>query len=226
MQNEVRLPPMASESGRRSAPIFERPEDLDRKPSLGYIPLTNGTSRLVHRQPAPVNDIVRSREACLNELNKEFEKRISLNSMPSNHSRKLYPQNKNDDDFVRQVDLLQEQANRLVYDESHDNSQRGFQEFQPRKQSLKENRAIHEQDRVLYELEDNVLGASEVYNDPRQRRLIQINESQNSQNSNSRDGSQLDFQDKMRLFAAQLGEADLRSKFKASSAEREIEESS
>ncbi|CAD5210380.1 unnamed protein product [Bursaphelenchus xylophilus] len=36
---------------------------------------------------------------------------------------------------------------------------------------------------------------------------------------NGKAGSQLGLQDKMKLFAAQLGEADLRSKFKASSAE-------
>ncbi|CAD5207134.1 unnamed protein product [Bursaphelenchus okinawaensis] len=237
IQNDVRIPQPPPESGRRSAPIFERPEEVDRKPSLGYIPLTNGTSRLVHRQPPVVNEVARSHEACLNELNKEFEKRISFNSNHSNNSRKLYPHNKNDDDFVRQVDLLQEQANRLVYDDEGRES--SHHEFQPRKQSLKENRAIPPQDRLLYELEDDVnnvkcveneprvqiLGSSEVYNDPRQRRLNQINESQNAQKTGSRDGSQLDFRDKMRLFASQLGEDDLRAKFKASSAEREIEES-
>ncbi|VDK42650.1 unnamed protein product [Anisakis simplex] len=69
-----------------------------------------------------------------------------------------------------------------------------------------------------------VLGAQEVYRDPRQRRLNEIQARQNASNVQV-DGANLGFKDKMRLFAEQLGEKTPKARYKCSSAQREIEQS-
>uniref|UniRef100_A0A0M3HPD6 Afadin n=1 Tax=Ascaris lumbricoides TaxID=6252 RepID=A0A0M3HPD6_ASCLU len=69
-----------------------------------------------------------------------------------------------------------------------------------------------------------VLGAQEVYRDPRQRRLNEIQAKQNASHPHI-DGANLGFRDKMKLFAEQLGEKTPKSRYKSSSAQREIEHS-
>uniref|UniRef100_A0A915B0E0 Afadin n=1 Tax=Parascaris univalens TaxID=6257 RepID=A0A915B0E0_PARUN len=69
-----------------------------------------------------------------------------------------------------------------------------------------------------------VLGAQEVYRDPRQRRLNEIQAKQNASHQHI-DGANLGFRDKMKLFAEQLGEKTPKSRYKSSSAQREIEHS-
>jgi hypothetical protein len=65
-----------------------------------------------------------------------------------------------------------------------------------------------------------IIGTQEVYNDPRQRRL---NEIQAKSLKPVVDGANLGFRDKMKMFAAQLGEQSPKHRYKASSAERDIE---
>uniref|UniRef100_A0A0N4Z6Q2 PDZ domain-containing protein n=1 Tax=Parastrongyloides trichosuri TaxID=131310 RepID=A0A0N4Z6Q2_PARTI len=65
-----------------------------------------------------------------------------------------------------------------------------------------------------------IIGNNEIYNDPRIRRL---NEIQSRSNRTNIDGSNLDFRDKMKMFAASLGEETPKTKVSISSAQREIE---
>ncbi|CAD6190866.1 unnamed protein product [Caenorhabditis auriculariae] len=68
-----------------------------------------------------------------------------------------------------------------------------------------------------------IVGAHEIYRDPRQRRLNEIQERQQSQVPSS-DGASLGFRDKQRLFAAQLGEQGTpKQRAVVSSAQRQIE---
>uniref|UniRef100_A0AAF5CY40 Afadin n=1 Tax=Strongyloides stercoralis TaxID=6248 RepID=A0AAF5CY40_STRER len=67
-----------------------------------------------------------------------------------------------------------------------------------------------------------IIGSNEIYNDPRVRRL---NEIQSRSNRTNVDGSNLDFKDKMKMFAASLGEETPKAKICTSSAQREIEHS-
>ncbi|KHN76981.1 Afadin [Toxocara canis] len=69
-----------------------------------------------------------------------------------------------------------------------------------------------------------ILGAQEVYRDPRQRRLNEIQARQNASHAQV-DGANLGFRDKMKLFAEQLGEKTPKTRYKSSSAQREIEHS-
>lgn len=66
----------------------------------------------------------------------------------------------------------------------------------------------------------SIVGTNEVYRDPRQRRL---NELQDRQMNAGPDGSNLEFRDKMKLFAHQIGEGTPKQRFSASSAERHIQ---
>ncbi|CAJ0577570.1 unnamed protein product, partial [Mesorhabditis spiculigera] len=65
-----------------------------------------------------------------------------------------------------------------------------------------------------------ITGSHEVYRDPRTRRLNEI-QAQNIQPSV--DGAHLGFQDKMKLFAKQIGESTPKDRAKESSAQRQIE---
>lgn len=67
-----------------------------------------------------------------------------------------------------------------------------------------------------------IIGNNEIYNDPRIRRL---NEIQSRSNRTNVDGSNLDFKDKMKMFAASLGEETPKARISTSSAQREIEHS-
>ncbi|XGW20367.1 hypothetical protein V3C99_003848 [Haemonchus contortus] len=64
----------------------------------------------------------------------------------------------------------------------------------------------------------SIYGTNEIYRDPRQQRL---NELQERQETRVPDG--LGFRDKMRMFATQLGEGTPKARYSASSAERQIE---
>ncbi|VDL72015.1 unnamed protein product [Nippostrongylus brasiliensis] len=66
----------------------------------------------------------------------------------------------------------------------------------------------------------SIYGTNEIYRDPRQQRLNELQERQQTQ-SHVPDG--LGFRDKMRMFATQLGEATPKSRYNASSAERQIQ---
>ena len=68
-----------------------------------------------------------------------------------------------------------------------------------------------------------IVGKNEVYNDPRQRRL---NEIQQKTIKPAVDGAHLAFRDKMKMFASQFGETTPKDRQKTSSAQREIEQSS
>lgn len=65
-----------------------------------------------------------------------------------------------------------------------------------------------------------IVGANEVYRDPRQRRLNEIQDKRGPVT----DGARLDFRDKMRLFAHQIGEDTPKQRAHASSAQRHIEQ--
>ncbi|CAB3408768.1 unnamed protein product [Caenorhabditis bovis] len=66
-----------------------------------------------------------------------------------------------------------------------------------------------------------IVGTNEIYRDPRQRRL---NEIQQRANNTGSDGANLGFRDKQRLFARQLGEEGTpRQRIDVSSAQRQIE---
>ncbi|KAK5981085.1 AFaDin (Actin filament binding protein), partial [Trichostrongylus colubriformis] len=65
----------------------------------------------------------------------------------------------------------------------------------------------------------SIYGTNEIYRDPRQQRL---NELQERQETRVPDG--LGFRDKMRMFATQLGEGTPKTRYSASSAERQIQE--
>ncbi|KAI6182523.1 Afadin [Aphelenchoides bicaudatus] len=71
-----------------------------------------------------------------------------------------------------------------------------------------------------------ILGAHEVYNDPRQRLLNAKADLQAKALKPVPDGSNLNFRDKMKMFASQLGEQSPKDRFKSSSAQREIEQDS
>ncbi|PIO69235.1 Ras association domain protein [Teladorsagia circumcincta] len=64
----------------------------------------------------------------------------------------------------------------------------------------------------------SIYGTNEIYRDPRQQRL---NELQERQETRVPDG--LGFRDKMRIFATQLGEGTPKARYSASSAERQIQ---
>jgi len=70
----------------------------------------------------------------------------------------------------------------------------------------------------------SVIGAQEVYRDPRQKRMQQKAEEEKS-SSTKRDGAKLSFQEKMQLFAKESGESNgIRDKAKISKAQREIDD--
>jgi len=69
----------------------------------------------------------------------------------------------------------------------------------------------------------SVIGAQEVYRDPRMRRMQQKQEEEKSTKTSSRDGAKLSFQEKMELFRKESGDANAnRDKAKISKAQREI----
>uniref|UniRef100_A0AC35G4H4 PDZ domain-containing protein n=1 Tax=Panagrolaimus sp. PS1159 TaxID=55785 RepID=A0AC35G4H4_9BILA len=72
------------------------------------------------------------------------------------------------------------------------------------------------------ESQNIVVGKHEVYNDPRQRRL---NEIQQKSIKPAVDGAHLAFRDKMKMFAKQANETTPKDRQKTSSAQREIEQS-
>ncbi|KAJ1349106.1 hypothetical protein KIN20_004555 [Parelaphostrongylus tenuis] len=65
----------------------------------------------------------------------------------------------------------------------------------------------------------SIYGTNEIYRDPRQQRLNELQERQETQ-SQVPDG--MGFRDKMRMFATQLGEGTPKTRYSASSAERQI----
>uniref|UniRef100_A0A0K0D0C9 ERM domain-containing protein n=1 Tax=Angiostrongylus cantonensis TaxID=6313 RepID=A0A0K0D0C9_ANGCA len=69
----------------------------------------------------------------------------------------------------------------------------------------------------LYALQ--IYGTNEIYRDPRQQRLNELHERQETQ-CQIPDG--MGFRDKMRMFATQLGEGTPKTRYSASSAERQI----
>ncbi|UMM11661.1 hypothetical protein L5515_000838 [Caenorhabditis briggsae] len=67
-----------------------------------------------------------------------------------------------------------------------------------------------------------IVGTNEIYRDPRQRRLNELQD--RNRNDNGADGTKLDFRDKQRLFARQIGEDSMpRQRMDVSSAQRLIE---
>ncbi|KAF1768990.1 hypothetical protein GCK72_000803 [Caenorhabditis remanei] len=67
-----------------------------------------------------------------------------------------------------------------------------------------------------------IVGTNEIYRDPRQRRLNELQD--RNRNENNSDGAKLDFRDKQRLFARQIGEDSIpRQRMDVSSAQRLIE---
>ncbi|EGT46400.1 CBN-AFD-1 protein [Caenorhabditis brenneri] len=68
-----------------------------------------------------------------------------------------------------------------------------------------------------------IVGTNEIYRDPRQRRLNELQD-RNKNSGNGADGAKLDFRDKQRLFARQIGEESVpRQRMDVSSAQRLIE---
>uniref|UniRef100_A0A914YPV2 Uncharacterized protein n=1 Tax=Panagrolaimus superbus TaxID=310955 RepID=A0A914YPV2_9BILA len=98
-------------------------------------------------------------------------------------------------------------------------------QFSDRIEDVKENDDLEDVD----EDDDNkreplTVGKHEVYNDPRQRRL---NEIQQKSIKPAVDGAHLAFRDKMKMFAKQANETTPKiDRFKSSSAQREIEQAS
>ncbi|KAM3722401.1 Afadin [Dirofilaria immitis] len=84
--------------------------------------------------------------------------------------------------------------------------------------------------KLIYEDDDQtepaaqVLGTHEVYRDPRQLRLIELEAKKHAAKEAKIDGSKLGFRDKMQLFAEQIGEKALKNRYKASTIQREIEQ--
>ncbi|EGT38879.1 hypothetical protein CAEBREN_29154 [Caenorhabditis brenneri] len=69
----------------------------------------------------------------------------------------------------------------------------------------------------------SIVGTNEIYRDPRQRRLNELQD-RNKNSGNGADGAKLDFRDKQRLFARQIGEESVpRQRMDVSSAQRLIE---
>ncbi|TRY77377.1 hypothetical protein TCAL_03845 [Tigriopus californicus] len=68
----------------------------------------------------------------------------------------------------------------------------------------------------------SVIGAQEVYRDPRAK-LLESKAQEQKATEKSRDGAKLSFQEKMRLFAVEAGESTPRDRAKISRAQREIE---
>uniref|UniRef100_A0A0R3RXL3 PDZ domain-containing protein n=1 Tax=Elaeophora elaphi TaxID=1147741 RepID=A0A0R3RXL3_9BILA len=92
-----------------------------------------------------------------------------------------------------------------------------------RKDSGSDNKLIYEDD-DQQEPRTQVLGTHEVYRDPRQARLIELEAKQHAAQEARIDGSKLGFRDKMQLFAEQIGEKALKNRYKASTIQREIEQ--
>uniref|UniRef100_A0A8R1XRD7 Afadin n=1 Tax=Onchocerca volvulus TaxID=6282 RepID=A0A8R1XRD7_ONCVO len=92
-----------------------------------------------------------------------------------------------------------------------------------RTDSDNENKLIYEDDEQP-EPRAQVLGTNEVYRDPRQVRLIELEAKQHAAKEAKIDGSKLGFRDKMQLFAEQIGEKALKNRYKASTIQREIEQ--
>lgn len=71
----------------------------------------------------------------------------------------------------------------------------------------------------------SVIGAQEIYRDPRMKRMAQKAEEDKSSDKSKRDGAKLSFQEKMQLFAKESGESNgVRDKAKISKAQREIDD--
>uniref|UniRef100_A0A1I8EBF5 PDZ domain-containing protein n=2 Tax=Wuchereria bancrofti TaxID=6293 RepID=A0A1I8EBF5_WUCBA len=93
-----------------------------------------------------------------------------------------------------------------------------------------EKRDLNSDSKLIYEDDDQpepraqVLGTHEVYRDPRQARLIELEAKQHAAKEAKIDGSKLGFRDKMQLFAEQIGEKALKDRYKASTIQREIEQ--
>lgn len=94
---------------------------------------------------------------------------------------------------------------------------------------VREAESAQRDSKLIYEDEEEaeprvqVLGAQEVYRDPRQRRLEEMRARQNAAVSKI-DGSKLGFRDKMQLFAEQIGDKTVKNRYKASAIQREIEQ--
>ncbi|KAI6241284.1 Afadin [Aphelenchoides fujianensis] len=150
---------------------------------------------------------------------------------------------KHQDGLMRQIELLEKTANRLESPVSPDRRNHSPDEKAKKKVQFAEEENGHtstssnasESPRPLHdaparqpkeEEEDEepraqVFGKHEVYNDPRQRRL---NEIQARSLKPVVEGEKLGFRDKMRMFAKEIGEEHTpKSKHKISSAQREIE---
>lgn len=70
-----------------------------------------------------------------------------------------------------------------------------------------------------------VIGAQEVYNDPRARRLAEKNKNEQQGKVANQSGEKLSFKEKMKMFAKETGEANTpKDKIKTSRAQRDIEQ--
>ncbi|VBB27427.1 unnamed protein product [Acanthocheilonema viteae] len=140
-----------------------------------------------------------------------------------NEIGKITEQLKQDTPVVEAEGMLKEKEDALL---TRKNSDKTLM----KKKGVQWDDKVDSDSQLIYEDDDQqeprtqVLGTQEVYRDPRQARLIELEAKQHAAKEAKIDGSKLGFRDKMQLFAEQIGEKALKNRYKASTIQREIEQ--
>uniref|UniRef100_A0A1I7ZYK2 PDZ domain-containing protein n=1 Tax=Steinernema glaseri TaxID=37863 RepID=A0A1I7ZYK2_9BILA len=169
----------------------------------------------VARVSPPVND------AMIDDLNQQFESAASVSSptLPRSSLSSLRdsPPSSTDERSKKRVNFAEHD------DQESRTSSRQENTSPPGTSDMDGPKFIYRKNTEEEENEPRAIttGKQEVYRDPRQRLL---DKQQAMSKKPQVDGTHLDFREKMRLFAKQLGEDTPKNRVKASSAQREIED--
>ncbi|KAK0423243.1 hypothetical protein QR680_008046 [Steinernema hermaphroditum] len=171
----------------------------------------------VARISPPMNDV----DAMIDDLNHQFEAAASVSSptLPRSSISSLRdsPPSSVDERMKKRVNFAeQEDLESRTSSRQENTSPPGTSDMDGPKFIYRKNTEEEENEpRAI------TTGKQEVYRDPRQRLL---DKQQALTKKPQVDGANLDFREKMRLFAKQLGEDTPKNRVKASSAQREIED--
>ncbi|TKR95902.1 hypothetical protein L596_010007 [Steinernema carpocapsae] len=208
--------------------VVQEPHIISRPVQAQELPFLNEMeSRLVAKRSSAESSIasrisppMSSADAFIDDLNQQFESAASVSSptLPRSSLSSLRdsPPSSQDERAKKRVNFADQ--------EDHDSRTSSRQEntSPPGTSDLDGPKFIYRKNTEEEENEPRAIttGTQEVYRDPRQRRL----DNQALAKKPQVDGANLDFREKMRLFAKQLGEDTPKNRMKASSAQREIED--
>uniref|UniRef100_A0A1I7XHQ0 PDZ domain-containing protein n=1 Tax=Heterorhabditis bacteriophora TaxID=37862 RepID=A0A1I7XHQ0_HETBA len=186
-----------------------------------------GGQRIVEKANTSVN----SRDVVNDELDRLDAKGFNMSNEEMRRYRELLHVAAEDNRLVRTVDgfSVNNRTETLIddVDMSPGRSALSRENISPNDSKGTEKKSVQFKEQTnLKESEDfrdspGIVGAQEVYRDPRQRRLNELQERQMLALKSS-DGAQLGFRDKMKMFATQLGESSPKQRVSASSAKRQI----